>query len=126
MLHLTHVIDRAVGAVFVPPPASSTDASSPDFNPTNAPPSARPNTYALFSSASGAIKGPVGDVRDVQERWIDAREEWDAWEKKEWRREGELVAREKSKAEGAGGGGRAGQGSSGGGMGGIRIRERNA
>lgn len=65
-------------------------------------------------------------MRDVQERWIDAREEWDAWEKKEWRREGELVAREKSKAEGAGGGGRAGQGSSGGGMGGIRIRERNA
>ena len=30
-------------------------------------------------------------MRDVQERWIDAKEEWDAFEKKEWRKEGEAV-----------------------------------
>jgi hypothetical protein len=27
----------------------------------------------------------------VQERWIDARAEWDAFENDQWRKEGELV-----------------------------------
>ena len=99
MLHLTHVIDKATGCVFVPPasvgqPPDTVDAS-------DKPSTQRPNTYSLMTSAAGPIRGPRSDVRDVQERWIDAREEWDAWEKAQWRKEGmqvqEEAARQKSK-----------------------------
>jgi hypothetical protein len=37
------------------------------------------------------MRGPADDIRDVQERWVDAREQWDAYEKVQWRREGEMV-----------------------------------
>ncbi|OCH86015.1 cytoplasmic protein [Obba rivulosa] len=94
MLHLMRVIDKATGCVFVPP----ADASAPPgVVNANAPPSQRPNVDALFSSAAGPIKGPRSDVRDVQERWVDAREEWDAWEKAQWRKEGQLVQEEAQK-----------------------------
>jgi hypothetical protein len=89
MLNLTHAIDKATGYVFVPPPKSEQLPGT--IEETNAGPSQRPNTYALFSSAIGPMKGPASDVRDVQERWIDAKEDWDAFEKKEWRKEGEAV-----------------------------------
>ena len=101
MLHLTHIIDKATGCIFVPPasvgqPPDTVDAS-------DKPSSDRPNTYALMTSASGPMHGPRSDVRDVQERWIDAREEYDAFEKAQWRREGQLVqeeaARQKSKSK---------------------------
>ena len=96
MLHLSRAIDRATGYIFVPPrnapaPTGAIDSSS-------APASARPNLYPLFTTAAGLM---TGDVKDVQERWIDAKEEYDAFEKREWRREGELLrdqaAREKAK-----------------------------
>ena len=65
---------------------------------SSAPASARPNLYPLFTTAAGPT---AGSVRDAQERWIDAKEEYDAFERREWRREGELVrdqvAREKAK-----------------------------
>jgi len=38
----------------------------------------RANAYALMASAAEELSGRRGDVRDVQERWIDARDEWDA------------------------------------------------
>jgi hypothetical protein len=53
--------------------------------------SAAPNAYALMSSSMGPRLGLHSDVRDVQERWVDAREEWDAYEKTQWRREGEAA-----------------------------------
>ncbi|KAI0945762.1 hypothetical protein AcW1_001907 [Taiwanofungus camphoratus] len=89
MLHLTRVIDKATGCIFVPPE----DAKQPPgtVEAAGAPPSLRPNAYALFSSAAGHVHGPRSDTRDVQERWIDAKDEWDAWEKAQWRREGQLV-----------------------------------
>lgn len=89
MLHLTRVIDKATGCVFVPPP----DAQHPPgtVQATDAPASQRPNTHALFTSAAGPMQGPRSDVRDVQERWVDAKEEWDAWEKTQWRQEGQMV-----------------------------------
>ncbi|KAI0765184.1 hypothetical protein C8Q74DRAFT_1286805 [Fomes fomentarius] len=92
MLHLTRVIDKATGCVFVPPaevgqPPDTVDASH--LSSTQ-----RPNTYALMTSAAGTIQGPRSDVRDVQERWIDAREEWDEWEKAQWRKEGLQVQEE--------------------------------
>ena len=73
MLHLTRVIDRATGSVFVPP--ADTPSPADALDPTDAPPSQRPNTYSLFSSALGELRGVGSNARDVQERWIDAREE---------------------------------------------------
>lgn len=95
MLHLTRAIDKATGCVFVPPsnsqvpPGAVVDAA--------APPTQRPNEYSLLSSAMGPARGPRSDVRDVQERWIDARDEYDAWEKAQWRKEGLAVQKEARK-----------------------------
>ncbi|KAH7882301.1 hypothetical protein F5I97DRAFT_1817070 [Phlebopus sp. FC_14] len=92
MLHLSRAIDRATGYIFVPPK----DAPAPEgtIDTSSAPASARPNTYSLFSSAAGPM---AGNVRDVQERWIDAREQYDAFEKKEWRKEGEIIREQAAK-----------------------------
>ncbi|KAJ7178762.1 hypothetical protein C8R43DRAFT_974387 [Mycena crocata] len=89
MLHLTRAIDRATGYVFVPPPDSNAPPGTIDTTDTSS--AARPNSYALFSSAIGPMHGSADDIRDVQERWVDAKEQWDAYEKAQWRREGELV-----------------------------------
>ncbi|ESK98262.1 atp binding [Moniliophthora roreri MCA 2997] len=90
MLHLTRAIDRATGYVYVPPRNSQAPPETIDTS-ADAPSAAQPNSYALFSSAAGPMIGPRSDVRDVQERWIDAREEYDAYEKRQWRREGEIL-----------------------------------
>lgn len=111
MLHLTHAIDRATGYVFVPP-AGSAPPGTIDST-LNAPSAARANTYALFSSAAGSLKGPASDIRDVQEKWIDERETWDAHEKVQWRREAELVRKEAARLQAA---------NSGTNVGGIRER----
>ncbi|KAG7095813.1 hypothetical protein E1B28_006513 [Marasmius oreades] len=96
MLHLTRAIDRATGYVFVPPAGSQVPPGTVD-EPDGA--SARPNTYALFSSAAGQLQGPVSDVRDVQERWIDERETHDAYEKNQWRKEGEMLRDEVARSK---------------------------
>lgn len=105
MLHLTRAIDRATGYIFVPP----RDAPAPEgtVDALSVPGSARPNTFALFSSAAGPM---TDNVRDVQERWVDARDQWDAFERKEWRKEGEKIrdARERQKAMQAEGRGKSG------------------
>ena len=91
MLNLTRAIDRATGYVFVPPLEVPSEAHAPD---AAAPGSARPNAHALLSSAMGPrVVGLRSEVRDVQERWVDAREEWDAYERAQWRREGEALRR---------------------------------
>ncbi|KAI0259715.1 cytoplasmic protein [Gloeopeniophorella convolvens] len=89
MLNLTRAIDRATGYVFVPP----ADGKVPEgaINDPTAAGTARPNTFALMSSAVGPRVGVRSDVREVQERWVDAREEWDAYERVQWRREGEAL-----------------------------------
>jgi GPN-loop GTPase len=89
MLNLTKAIDRATGYVFIPP----ADVKAPEgtVDTSDIAGSLRPNTYSLFSSALGSIPGVRGDVRDVQERWIDAKEEWDAYERAQWRQEGQKV-----------------------------------
>jgi hypothetical protein len=85
MLNLTRLIDKATGYIFIPRPTVAGTAEVPP----NVTPSARPNTYALFTTASGPTRGPVSDVRDVQERWIDAKDAYDAFERQQWRKEGE-------------------------------------
>ncbi|KAG8216925.1 hypothetical protein J3R82DRAFT_7201 [Butyriboletus roseoflavus] len=86
MLHLSRAVDRATGYIFVPP--KDTPAPNGTIDSNSAPASARPNLYPLFATAAGPM---AGNVRDIQERWIDAKEEYDAFEKREWRREGELL-----------------------------------
>lgn len=57
---------------------------------------AQPNSYALFSSAIGPSRDLTAG--DIQERWIDAKEEYDAFEKKQWRKEGEEARRRPAEA----------------------------
>jgi hypothetical protein len=101
MMHLMRMVDRANGYVFVPPP----DALLPPgtIDESEAAPSNRPNMFGLFSSAAGPVQGPGSDVRDVQERWVDYKEVYDAHERKEWRKEGEILrdqaAREQATAK---------------------------
>jgi hypothetical protein len=89
MLHLMRAIDRATGFVFVPPPNSSIPPGVVDA--TSVPATSRPNEFGLLATAAGPMHGPRSDVRDIQERWVDAREEWDAYEKMQWRKEGEIA-----------------------------------
>ena len=97
MLNLMRVIDKATGCVFVPPP----DAKVPEgaIDETKAPPTERPNQFGLYTTAMSMKKGPMSDPRDVQERWIDAKEEYDAYEKAQWRREGIRVQEEAKKSK---------------------------
>lgn len=97
MLHLTRAIDRATGYIFVP--AAGPEMPQGTIDDPNAPATARGNEFALFSSAAGPLKGPGSNVRDVQERWIDERERWDAYEKMQWRKEGELIKEAAAHAE---------------------------
>ena len=97
MLHLMRVIDKATGCVFVP----TSDAPQPEgtIEDTSLPSTQRPNAHGLFSSALSEMHGPRSDVRDVQERWVDARDEWDAYERAQWRREGQLVQQQQEETK---------------------------
>ncbi|KAF9445606.1 cytoplasmic protein [Macrolepiota fuliginosa MF-IS2] len=96
MLNLTRAIDRATGYVFIPPPDSK---PPPDVvDQMDVAPDLRANAYGLFSTAIGPMKGPLSDVRDVQERWIDERETYDAFEKVQWRKEGEALRDEAARS----------------------------
>ncbi|CAE6441029.1 unnamed protein product [Rhizoctonia solani] len=102
MLHLMRTIDRILGYVFVQAPQSDGGQAKGTL---------QPNQDALFSSAMGTLPGH--SIQDIQERhdipyppiystnlwhrWIDNREEYDAWESKAWRQEGEQVAKRESK-----------------------------
>ncbi|CAE7138129.1 unnamed protein product [Rhizoctonia solani] len=88
MLHLMRTIDRVLGYVFVQAP--QTDGGAPQAQGTY-----RPNQDALFTSAMGMLPGD--SIQDIQERWVDSREEYDAWESREWRREGEEAAKHAGK-----------------------------
>jgi len=74
MMKLLRQVDKATGYIYVSSSSSTTE----------------PNTYGLFSTAQG--DGYLGDVNDVQERWLDNKEMWDEREKDEWKKEGEMRA----------------------------------
>ncbi|KIR25323.1 cytoplasmic protein [Cryptococcus deuterogattii 99/473] len=81
MLNIVRLVDKMTGYIFIP---------SGDLEGTNA-----INTQALFGSAMSSAKligRAGGDVRDVQERWMDNKEAWDEWEKEEWKKEAEIRA----------------------------------
>jgi GPN-loop GTPase len=82
MLRLMRIVDRATGCIFVPAPNRTTDSLSGEVSGEGAelPRTKRPNIYSLFTSAAGPIGGIRSDVRDVQERWLEAKDEWDEHE----------------------------------------------
>jgi hypothetical protein len=78
MLRLMRIIDRATGCTFVPAPDRTADTLSGEG--AELPRTQRPNIYSLFTSAAGPIEGTRSSVRDVQERWLEAKDEWDEHE----------------------------------------------
>jgi hypothetical protein len=93
MVHLMRSVDRALGYAFLPPNKPDSQEGGGIAR------SEVPNAPALFSSALGSIPD-APKVQDVQERWVDHREGYDAWEKAQWRREGQIVqAAERKKKE---------------------------
>lgn len=98
MLNLMHAIDRATGYVYVTPSTGAPPGAVVDEDSSR---SQRPNQYALFTTSAAELRGPRSDVRDVQERWIDAREEYDAFERREWRKEGEQLRDQRAREEAA-------------------------
>ncbi|CED83544.1 Predicted GTPase [Phaffia rhodozyma] len=95
MLHLLKILDKATGYIFIPPtqPSSSsaTDGSPADLFQPSSSSSRTPNADALFGSIAGRIPGR--DIGDIQERWVDRKEEFDEWEREEWKKEGEEAKR---------------------------------
>ncbi|KAH7334496.1 cytoplasmic protein [Rhizoctonia solani] len=89
MLHLMRTIDRILGYVFVQ--ASQSDGGQ-------AKGTLQPNQDALFSSAMGTLPGhSIQDIQERRHRWVDSREEYDAWESRAWRQEGEEAAKFENK-----------------------------
>ncbi|KAK4688226.1 GPN-loop GTPase, partial [Tremellales sp. Uapishka_1] len=81
MMKLLRLLDKVTGYIFIP-----TEGEEDGQATTN------PNAHALFSSASGMTMG-LGDISDVQERWLDNKDAFDAYEKEGWKKEGEMRAR---------------------------------
>lgn len=67
MMSLVRLIDKVTGYVFMP------DATGD-------------NLHALFSSAAGPAPG-YKDISDIQERWGDRRDEYDAAQMEQWEKE---------------------------------------
>ncbi|RXK36719.1 cytoplasmic protein [Tremella mesenterica] len=80
MMKLLRLLDKATGYVFIP-----SDTEVPDPN-------------GMLSTAAGPMPAYLGDVDDVQERWVDRKEEYDEAEREEWAMEAEIRAR-KEEAE---------------------------
>ena len=85
MLRLMRIVDRATGCIFVPAPNRTSDSVSGEG--AELPRTQRPNIYSLFTSAAGPIGGTRSDVRDVQERWLEAKDEWDEHERETRKKE---------------------------------------
>nr|ODN88563.1 cytoplasmic protein [Cryptococcus depauperatus CBS 7841] len=81
MLNIIRTVDKMTGYIFIPSGVSDGTSAA--------------NSEALFGSAMSTAKltgRAGGDVRDVQERWLDNKQAWDEWEKQEWQGEAELRA----------------------------------
>ncbi|KAG8808671.1 hypothetical protein FRC17_003828 [Serendipita sp. 399] len=91
MLRLMRIVDRATGCVFVPGVSKIQDASH--HRGGNEPSTKRPNIYSLFTTAAGPIGGIRSDVRDVQERWLEAKDVWDSHEMEQRKREAQMLSR---------------------------------
>ncbi|SRR5258708_25288548 len=94
MVHLMRAIDRALGYAFV----ADVDDTSATISPTGAPRTKVDNRKALFSSAASVFPD-APKVQDIQERWVDYRDEYDEWETGEWRREGMAISATKPLAK---------------------------
>lgn len=79
MASLLKAIDRASGYVFAG--ARAMDESGRTMT----------GEQSVWAQAMSEQWVGKMDVRDVQERWVDRREEWDALERREWEEEARLA-----------------------------------
>jgi hypothetical protein len=69
MLKLLRLLDKVLGYAYIPPAiGSSANAAS-----------TRTGSAHVPAIPLSELKG-LGDVNDVQERWVDQKEEYDKWE----------------------------------------------
>jgi len=94
MVHLMRTIDRALGYAFVANNVDDTSASATISPSTGMPRDKVDNKNALFSSAA-SIFPDAPKIQDIQERWVDYRDEYDEWETGEWRKEGMTIGTKK-------------------------------
>ncbi|KAG8751636.1 hypothetical protein FRC14_007716 [Serendipita sp. 396] len=87
MLRLMRVVDRATGCVFVPSASEESHGTGQEKVPSTR----RGNFDSLFTTAAGPIGGIRSDVKDVQERWLDAKDTWDAHEVEQRKREAQIL-----------------------------------
>ena len=76
MMKLLRVLDKVTGHVFVPGSSLAQRSVIGDER----------------SDGMGMRDLDLGDVDDVQDRWVDRRDEFDEMETDAWRREGEMRA----------------------------------
>jgi hypothetical protein len=69
MLKLLKLLDKAIGYAYIPP---DTGASISEVG----------GQHEHLASAIPYLTG-ADNVDDVQERWVDRKEAWDEWEKKQ-------------------------------------------
>ncbi|KAG8808358.1 hypothetical protein FRC17_003990 [Serendipita sp. 399] len=92
MLRLMRIVDKATGCVFVPA-VSKIQQGGHQGGGNELSSTKRPNIYSLFTTAAGPIRGIRSDVRDVQERWLEAKDVWDSHEIEQRKREAQMLSR---------------------------------
>jgi len=98
MMRLLKIIDQALG--YSPPTASSHSDSHSHSHSHSPSQSQSQSQFQEQPTSSSSLVRPTDisdsllyNVHDVQEKWVDNQEEWRAWERKKWREEGEIVAK---------------------------------
>ncbi len=94
MLHLTHAIDRA--RLHLRPIVLGNPCRCKSTLKASAGRSAQTN-MRCSQPPRAPYRVPEATRTDVRERWVDAREEYDALESREWRKEGEAIRDERAR-----------------------------
>lgn len=99
MLKLLKLLDKVVGYAYVPPASSSSDThpsnsssslpSTQSHAQSHSHTNAHAQTHPDISSIPLRHLTDIGDISDVQERWVDRKEEYDEWEREGAKRRAE-------------------------------------
>lgn len=87
MLKLLRLLDKVVGYAYIPPSISATAGASHSADGTASGVARSDPTSIPLQQLTG-----LGDVADVQERWVDQREAYDEWERADQARQGQARA----------------------------------
>lgn len=81
MLQLLRLLDKAIGYAYIPPKGARVRPVDEDEDEDEI--IVDPSDAAAAGGMGHALQGLTGlsGVMDVQERWVDNREAWDAFEK---------------------------------------------